>query len=369
MKNLNARLRIFLLLLIAVGNATGQIIISPQLPAAGMVQKKQLWNLLIINHYPSSQELQVLMTMADAGTGQKILAGSSRLFAAARGSTLLSETAIGPLQYQYTGSSAAMNGSDLLMAGRYIVCYTLINNSNTTETPVGEECVNIEVETSAPPQLVAPSDNEMVETHYPNFTWIPPAPVSIVPRLQYAMLLVEVKNGQSAYDAIQRNTPVYLKQYLSSPFLVYPSSGAALEAGKQYAWQVMATSGDTYMQKTEAWSFRVKSDTVAIVIDDHVFPKLGRGYDAHSYICNNLLKFEYNNETGDSSLQVTIYELLNEQQTAVESRGLKMKPGQNFVVMQIGGSGKYKSQQQYLIELKNKRRETWNLRFKYVRKE
>lgn len=370
MKNPNTGL-LFFLLLFAAGDLRAQIMISPQLPAAGLLQKKQLWNLLLINHYPASQEVQVMMTITDAGTGQKMLTGSSRLFVAARGSTLLSETAIGPLQYQYGGSIAPVdiNGSDLLMAGQYVVCYTLINNSDKTETPVGEECANVEVEPFAPPQLISPSDTEMVETYYPNFTWVPPVPVSMVPRLQYTMLLVEVKNGQSTYDAIQRNTPLYMKQYLSTPFLAYPSSGAALEAGKQYAWQVVASNGGRYMQKTEAWSFRIKSDTTAIVINDQVFPKLGRGYDAHSYICNGYVKFEYNNETGDSSLQITIYELQHGQQTAVESRGLKMKPGQNFVVMQIGGSGKYKDQQQYLIELKNKRLETWNLRFKYVKKE
>src|SRR5690606_36465412 len=102
------------------------------------------------------------------------------------------------------------------------------------------------------------------------------------------------------------------------------------------------------------------------VIDSRAYPKLGRGYDAHSYTCRGNMKFEYNNETGDSLVKVAVYEWQGEQKREVESRELPMKSGQNFIEMKMN-IGKYKSGQQYLIELINNRKETWNLKFTYVR--
>jgi len=351
--------------------ASGQILINPQLPAAGLLHKNQLWNILLISNYNYSISAQVQMTMTDMHSGQKVLTGISGPFTFAKGAKQLKEADLEPIQYSYSGLNISLNNNatGLLTAGKYMVCYTLITNDNKTELPVLEACVPVEIEPLAPPQLITPADTSWVESHYPNFAWLPPLPAAMVPQLRYEILLVEMKKGQNAYDAIQKNTPVYMQSYLSTAFLLYPSSAQSLEPGKHYAWQVIARNGEAYAQKTEAWSFKVKTDSTTIAIDANAYPKLRRGYDAHSYTCTGNMKFEYNNETGDSLVNVAIYEWHGERQREVESRMIRMKPGQNFIEMETGGNGKYKSGHQYLIELINDRKETWNLKFKYVRED
>lgn len=369
MRNLNICVFIFLAIFLTTIAASGQILINPQLPAAGLLHKNQLWNILLISNYNYSISAQVQMTMTDMHSGQKILTGISGPFTISKGAKQIKEADLELIQYSYSGLNISLNNNaaGLLTAGKYMVCYTLITTDDKTGLPALEECVPVEIEPLAPPQLITPADTSWVESHYPNFTWLPPSPVAMVPQLRYEILLVEMKKEQNAYDAIQKNTPVYIQRSLSTAFLLYPSSAQSLEPGKHYAWQVIARSGEAYAQKTEVWSFKVKSDSAIIVIDANAYPKLGRGYDAHSYICRGSMKFEYNNETGDSLVRAVVYEWQGEQKREVESREIRMKPGQNFIEMEIGGIGKYKSGQQYLIEVINNRKETWNLKFKYVR--
>ena len=369
MRKLNICVFFFLTVFLTITVASGQVLISPQLPAAGLLHKNQLWNILLISNYNYSIGAQVQMTMTDMHSGQKALMGVSAPFTFSKGAKQLKESSMEPIQYSYSPSNIPVTNSaaGLLTAGKYMVCYTLITNDDKTGLPVLEECVPVEIEPLAPPQLITPADTSWVESRYPNFTWIPPSPAAMVPQLHYELLLVEIKKGQNAYDAIQKNTPVYMQRHLSTAFLLYPSSAQSLESGKHYAWQVIARNGEAYAQKTEAWSFKVKPDTTINGIDDNIYPKLGKGYDAHFYICEGNLKFEYNNETADSLVRVTVYEWQGAPGREVESRVIRMKPGQNFIKMEIGGITKYKGEQQYLIEVINNRKETWNLKFKYVR--
>ena len=371
MRNLNICVFIFGVIFLTTIAASGQILINPQLPAAGLLHKNQLWNILLISNYNYSISAQVQMMMTDMHSGQKVLTGISGPITIAKGVKQLKESELEPVQYSYSGLNISLTGNaaGMLIAGKYMVCYTLITNDNKTGLPVLKECVPVEIEPLAPPQLITPADTSWVESHYPSFTWLPPSPAAMVPQLHYEILLVEIKKGQNAYDAIQKNTPVYIDRYLSTAFLLYPSSAQSLEPGKHYAWQVIARNGEAYAQKTEAWSFKVKTDSTIIEIDANAYPKLGRGYDAHSYICRGNMKFEYNNETGDLLVKVSVYEWQGEQKMEVESREIRMKPGQNFIEMETDGIGKYKSGQQYLIEVINNRKETWNLKFKYVRDE
>lgn len=348
-----------------------QVLVTPQIPPQGLLQKKQLWNLLMINSGGSPQYVQVQMSLSDRVTGQKLLNGTSRTILLQKGATQLREDDLAPVQYNFSGGYATLdrNAGDLLIAGSYYICYTLIGSDPKTETRFSEECINADVEPLTPPQLITPTDTATVETNYPSFSWIPPAPAAMFTDLKYEILIVEAKKGQNAYDAIQRNPPLYIQRYLNTPFLLYPSSYKALEPGKIYAWQVIAKNGNTYSQKTETWSFRIKDDSASIVIDANAYTKLSKGYDANSYICHGNMRFEYNNETGDSTTTVNIYNAQGDTRTLVDTKEIKLRQGQNFIDMPIGHSSKYKSMQVYILEIANSRRENWNLKFRYVKKD
>src|SRR5690348_9807299 len=57
-----------------------QVNISVQLPPAGLIQKNQLWNLVLINNDNQSLDVNILMNLQDASTGQTVLSGTSNTF-------------------------------------------------------------------------------------------------------------------------------------------------------------------------------------------------------------------------------------------------------------------------------------------------
>lgn len=345
-----------------------QVLVTPQVPPQGLMQKKQLWNMLFVNNSGIVQYVQVQMSLSDRITGQKLLNGTSRTVLLQKGATQLRADDFAPIQYNFSGSYATLdrNVGDLLMAGSYYICYTVMGTSHKSETPLSEECVNVDIEPLSPPQLITPADTAMVETNYPSFNWIPPAPASMFTDLKYEILITEIKKGQNAYDAIQRNAPLYIQRYLTTPFLLYPSSYKALEPDKKYAWQVIAKNGSMYTQKTEVWSFKIKDDSSSIVSSGNLYPKLTKGHTADAYITNSHLSFEYNNETGDSLVIVQMYDLRNYPSTIVETQKLTIKPGQNFINLKLK-TKLYAHMQDYLLEIANNRNEHWNLKFKFVK--
>lgn len=346
-----------------------QVLLTPQIPPQGLMQKKQLWNMLIINNSGIAQDVQIQMSLNDRTTGQKLLNGTSRVIILPKGASQFQEQDFAPVQYNFSGSYATVdrNTGDLLMAGSYTICYTLISrNGKGAESPLSEECINMDVEPLSPPQLISPADTSVVETKYPYFTWVPPAPLAMFSDLKYEILVVELRKGQTVYEAIQRNAPIFIQRYLNTPYLLYPSSSKALESGKKYAWQVIAKNGTMYAQKTEVWSFRLKSDSTSIVATGNLYPKLTKGYTAEAHTVGKSLSFEYNNETGDSLVAVQFYDLQSQPKRLVETQTLPIKPGQNFIIVKLK-PGLYKNEQHYLIEIANNRNEYWNLKFKYVK--
>lgn len=351
---------------------SAQMVITPQIPPQGLIQKKQLWNILLINQTGAARQVQIKLSLTDGLTGQQLLLGSGRSLILPPGVTQLREPDIAPIQYNYSGAYASLDRSpgDLLMAGSYTACYTLIeSNGKGYEAPMAEECLTTEVEPLSPPQLISPADTSVVETNYPYFNWIPPAPATMFANLQYEIRIAELKKGQSSDEAIQRNTPIYIQRYLSTPYLLYPASYTKLERGKNYAWQVIAKNGNVYTQKTEAWSFKIKEDSAAIIIDNGMYAKLRRGFDAQSYICRGNMHFAYQNESGDTAATVSIYTIQGDTKHIADTRKVTLRQGQNFVDLKIGNYGKYQHAQVYILELQNSRNEKWQLKFKYERKD
>src|SRR6185295_7309435 len=105
----------------------------------------------------------------------------------------------------------------------------------------------------SPPVLNSPADRSILQTPYPQFTWMPPTPVQMFDNLNYEITVSEILEGQSPMDAIRYNTPVYAKTNGQQTFETYPSTYSKLDTTKTYAWQVVARSGLNYAAATEIW--------------------------------------------------------------------------------------------------------------------
>ena len=240
-----------MLLFTTISNA--QVTLNVQLPAAGLLQRDQLWNLVVVNNSGGPQEAIVQIQLQDAVTGQIVLTGGSPAISFPVGLRVLTPQEVQPVQY----TSGLTWGSSFLPLGSFIACYRV--SKVGTEQPVilAEECVPVQIQPLSPPLLQLPLDRDTLVQGYPQFVWAPPAPMEMFSGLSYDLLVTEIMTGQSPAEAVLYNTPVYTAAYLNINQQFYPPSLPALDTGKKYAWQVVARNGLQYSAQSEVWSFVV----------------------------------------------------------------------------------------------------------------
>lgn len=124
--------------------------------------------------------------------------------------------------------------------GNFTLCLQILDQQ--TEQPLSDEvCGNFFINYPTPPRLITPIDNDTLEAamYFPNFQWTPVS-VPFGQKVRYIFRLVEVLEGQSKFQAIESNRPIYENLFLFNNNLTYPSNALPLEGEKTYAWQVQA---------------------------------------------------------------------------------------------------------------------------------
>lgn len=347
--------------------ASAQVNMTVQLPPTGVMQKAQLWNILLVSAANSSIWVRVELRVTDAQSNQPVLTGVSRSIRLSKGAKQLQVADVSPVSYEYLSHTSDRNANGLLMAGRYTACYSVFLIAGDASSLIAEDCLPFAVEPVSPPLLNNPADQSVVEGNLPQFTWIPPAPVTIFSDLNYDFTIVEVRKGQSAAEAMQANIPVYHTTHLKDQYLNYPVSAIALDTAKNYAWTVVAKNNTQFAAQTDIWTFRIKP--VATNTTPHVgyaYVQLKRGLDVPSIFSNGSLQFGYVNDASD--IKVT-YEIitLDAKSSVVQSGMLNLNRGPNQLTVALNTS-KVTSGKSYLFRILNGRNEYWNAKFIYNKK-
>lgn len=235
-----------------------QVTLQPAIPAVGLVQKNQLWNVLAINSTNTVYECRLQLVLRDRSTGQEVMTAVTGVFTLSQGSRQLNTNILSPVQYNYllAGFDTKMQG--LLPAGLYTACYSLVTTT-LKDANLAEECVQFDTEPLSPPILTYPLDSATLTAAPGQFTWIPPMPEGMFDRLQYDVIIVPVNQGQKAGEAIQENVPFFNEANHLNNVLNYSSSLPAFEKNKWYAWQVTARDGRDYAGKSETWVFNIST--------------------------------------------------------------------------------------------------------------
>jgi hypothetical protein len=239
----------------ACGMADAQVSLVLQVPPVGVMQKNQLWNMALVAS--GSVPVSIQLTLVDAANGQPVMTATTRTLQLSKGANAITAKDVAPVQYDYLSplfTDRDPNG--FLPAGNFKACYTVILPVDHG-MPTAEDCIPVEVQPLSPPQLNSPPDTSVVETAYPQFSWLPPTPVNIFSDLNYQMILVEVLPDQGPYQAIQENIPAYNISHLQDPVNLYPASAKPLDTGKLYAWRVLVLNQDQYIDQSEVWTFRL----------------------------------------------------------------------------------------------------------------
>jgi len=353
------------LLLVLANPVHAQLFLTPQLTSVGLLKKDQLWNLVVVNNNEQLQSVQLQVSVAGLKSGTKVLNGSSRMFTLSKGVRQLQVADLGPIQYEYGNSELTdHDGNGLMPFGEYQICYTLFEQSGKTMLPATEQCITVEVSPLSPPQLNMPQKGDTLSGKYPQFQWIPPAPLNMFTDLNYELLLVEVNKKQSPQEAIQKNAPLFHQYGLRDMFLPYPSSATALEAGKTYAWQVIARSGSNYAEKTESWDFVIADGPALTGIKASGFPRLQQGTNALYYIFENQLQFAYTNMNGDSTASISFFKGRT-QGEAIYRKSIQINAGENLISENLLKKQVFRENELYRFEIIDSRGATWSMLFKY----
>ena len=358
---------VLLLALLSALHLKAQVSMTLQVPPTGVFQKNQLWNILLVYTGDSPADIKISLTLSDARTNQPVLTATTRNIILTKGARQLKADDVLPVQYNYLTSALWDRSSNgLLMVGSYTACYSVLQYVHAGAMPLAEDCISFDVEPVSPPLLNTPADQDTLETIYPQFTWLPPAPVTIFNDLSYDMILVEVLPGQSAYEAVQRNIPVGSKGNNKNLFYDYPASGRGLDTGKLYAWRIAARNNDQVASLSDTWTFRIKKlNSTTLAKPENSYTKLKRGLDGSPGIHIKTIRLEYNNVANDPALSYQIISLDDAGNFIVKQGNLPIKYGQNFLELNITRGDRLKNNKTYMLQAVNSRHETWSMKFIY----
>ncbi|MFT3703008.1 MAG: hypothetical protein QM802_11595 [Agriterribacter sp.] len=247
--------------------AKAQVNISVNEPPAGVIQKAQLWNLSLIYSGTGTMDVIVGITLVDMNDNQPVLTAYSRALTLAKGIKVVKSADVAPIDYTYTAPGFNRLLDPFIPIGNYRACYSVYAVAKEMEYTLAENCINLEIQPLTPPQLAMPSDSATLQNVYPQFSWLPPAPVSLFTDLNYELLVTEIRDDQTASAAIQENLPIYNARRLATTVNNYPSSNKALDTGKTYAWRIIAKNGETFAAQSEVWTFHVAKEQPVKKVD------------------------------------------------------------------------------------------------------
>jgi hypothetical protein len=334
-------------LLAAAGKA--QVSVSVQEPPAGIVQKKQLWNLSLIYSGNNPVSVMIGLTLVDLADNQPVLTAYTRPVTLTKGVKQLKSADIEPIDYQYFSPAFGRLGDALLPIGNFQACYTVYTDAKIENQVLSESCIPIEVQPLSPPQLTMPTDSALIQQPWPQFSWLPPAPVTLFNDLNYDLLVTEVRSDQTAGAAIQENMPVYNMRRLTTLINNYPSSAKRLDTGKVYAWRVIAKNGENYAAQSEVWTFRVTQEQLQKperFTGAYIEVKQGSDYTATVTVSEDLLgvKF-YSYEKSHES----VIRFLDEKGEVIKEIKRTIDYGNNLMVFKLDQA--FKKDVTYFIDI------------------
>jgi hypothetical protein len=266
----------------------------------------ELFQVTVVNPTNNGMESIFDMRLED-NNGRLILSATSAPILWKKGTTALPTSARATMRFVYEKSllSSTLRETGRLPFGNYILCYRCLDTKD--QSVLGLACRERNIKPMLPPELVNPTNGDIVETLQPLLLWRGPLP-SQSQGVSYSLRLVEQPSGKTdALNALQTRPPLVNMNQLSSAFLPFPMAAKPLEDGKFYAWQVEAWQGKLSLGVTDAWSFQVKLPKVAAVApvqENYCWVK--EVEDGNHCSSVDSLKFMYNNIENDTFLNFWI---------------------------------------------------------------
>ncbi len=350
----------FTFLLFVHTAVTAQLSMQVHMPATGLVQRNQLWNVMVTNSTASAYECKLNMVLSDRNTGDEVMTAATSQFTVARGARQLNVNLLEPVQYNYLTMTGDSRLQGLLPPGNYMACYTL--TLVNTKADAVTECVQFDAEPLTPPMLTFPADSSVTEALPSQFTWLPPTPAAMFSRLQYDIVIVPVNDGQLAEDAIQNNIPFYSTGNITGNNLNYPGASPAFEKNKWYAWQVIAKDDKSYAAKSETWVFQVNAFSKKADVVTESYADAKSYYTGKTYYFSDHILVSFTNPYTAKKMRYAIRHAASKK-TIAGIPDIEMKQGLNNLSVPVKKLKGLKKNELYTMEIYNSSNTTYYVNF------
>ena len=157
--------------------------------------------------------------------------------------------------------------------------------------------------TELPVTLSMPFDEDTIEETEPVFIWQSNlAALQTDPRLSQRLTVEKLLANQTPLEGLGLNSPVFLRDNLTSSTLSYSSTDHELEDNIWYAWQVSYLMNNMVIGQSEAWKFiRVKPQILP-----QTYIPLRRHSDLSFYTLNMPTLYFTTDEKGVFSMKAMI---------------------------------------------------------------
>lgn len=359
------------LLLLLTSWLHAQVTLALEVPPTGVMQKSQLWNMVLVNGGNAAYEVDVTVTLLSTSDNNPVLTAVSRLVTLTKGAHQLKYADFSPVSYKYLSSAfnADMRPEGFIPVGSYTVCYTVSRWVGDLPETLAEECIALEIQPLSPPVLNMPEDGSVVETRSPQFSWLPPTPMQLFGDLSYDMVIAKVGIGQSPLSAIQQNIPVYNVGRGRNNFLNYPASSGLLDTGVTYAWCVIARNNNQFIAQSDVWTFKVSNNQPEWIQSEGAsYVRLKRYGETALALCTGDINIEYTHMAEGTVVNYTIRSAADGKSGPVYQGTFPVTAGQNFLTLPAQATRKLDENKYYILELYNARNEKWGTRFSYRKK-
>ncbi len=320
-------LTLFAIILFASINSFGQVSIGSATINEFNLRSDQIFNMTLLNN--GSTGTVLLQADITNSAGNKLLTVKSQNLQIQPGLTAVNYNNIQIASAIYGGSSQStyLKNFGRLSSGLFSICYRVIPVAGFED---GDDyCQEINSTENEFLDLVYPAHLDTIETKLPVLNWTHSEAFNLLAEGEfYRLILVEKKKDQSAESAVKANIPMFSKSYLRSHQVPYDFDAKELEEGKTYAWYVSKMSNGLTINRTEAWEFTVKKNTIPVphkyvelktdldgsfysVVDGRIYFKLSETYEGSD------LDFTIKSDNG----QLMTAEVKNEKHEALVARG------------------------------------------------
>lgn len=274
------------------------------------------------------------------------------------------------VRYATTKQAEYVQNTKRMPSGIYRFCTTLYGVKNTEA--LDYLCEDLQADLTNFLVLSYPMDRDSIMVKNPLLVWNHSEPFDVLmPGEYYRLMLVELKEGQTAEDGLNMNIPLFTKDFVSAHQVQYPVDAPELKAGFHYGWQVQKVTNSLITNKSEAWEFIVP---ITKEVEHQKYAALQREVNAaFTTVTSTKLYFHFIEEYKSSqALKCKIY--ANNENTYEPNAGKTLMNVDEIqeTAIKKEGNGRFEidlknlnlaTDQFYTLEAENEKKEKFYLKF------